>query len=228
MIRKRWKVIYGAFALSIGFHLAFGPLVHVKFVDAAPEQKPRIIHIVYIKPPTPQPTKPPKPPKPVHPTKPRTTSQQPIQVHTVHQNSTPDPNAQQSRDAYVAPSGNPPVGPTGDGGIGSPGPTPEPTIAPTPKPVCSAPYVEAKTVNKVPPDVPTMAVEQGLTGTAQVKVDLSAEGQVLGASIYQSTGSPLLDRAAITAAKRTTYEPKIVDCAKVPGSYLFRVEFENQ
>lgn len=72
-----------------------------------------------------------------------------------------------------------------------------------------------------------MAREQGLSGTAQVEVSLSASGQVLGAKIFVSTGSSLLDNAAIDAAKRTTYTPKIVDCDHVPGAYLFRVDFEN-
>jgi TonB family protein len=87
--------------------------------------------------------------------------------------------------------------------------------------------VEASTIEKYSPEMPAMAKEQGLSGTAQVQVNLSASGQVLGAKIFASTGSSVLDSAAVEAAKRTTYTPKIVDCDRVPGSYLFRVDFES-
>ena len=72
-----------------------------------------------------------------------------------------------------------------------------------------------------------MAKQQGLTGTSMVKVSLSATGSVLGATIYKSSGSALLDNAAVQAAKESSYSPEIDNCAKVAGDYIFRADFEG-
>jgi len=229
MKRTRVKVIYLAVAISIAAHVLLGPLVHVKFVDAAPEPKAGRIRIVHIVPPKPQPTKPPVPHKMI-PQRPHSNTPARPHLPRLANVSKPDaPVGPQPRDTGIA------VGPVGPDVTASAGPGTEatsapaspPTPSPTPKPGCSAPYVEASTINKYAPEMPAMARDQGLSGSAQVEVNLSAAGQVLGAKIFVSAGSSLLDAAAIDAAKRTSYSPKIVDCNRVPGAYLFRVDFEN-
>ena len=227
MKRKRVKVIYFAVALSIAAHFLLGPLIHVKFVDAAPEKKIPHVTITRIVPPTPSPTKPPiqksTPHKPQHSKR--------SQPRAPHVANTSNPDVA-SGGAVQKPGdgtdGTPTVSDTGTIGVATAAPTATPAITPTPKPACSAPYVEASTIEKYAPEMPTMAREQGLSGNAEVQVDLSASGQVLNAKIVDSTGSSLLDNAAVDAAKRTTYSPKIVDCNRAPGSYLFRVEFKGE
>ncbi len=126
----------------------------------------------------------------------------------------------------------PPPQPTGDpNDVATPGvdaaPTAAPFVAtPTPKPACSAPDIQAKTIDAQTPDKPDDAQAQGLVGTVKVKVDLDASGAVLGASIYESSGSMELDRAALAAARRSSYAPEERECKDVPGSYLFTVDFQ--
>jgi len=226
MKRTRVKVIYLAVALSIAAHFLLGPLVHIKPVYAAPETKPtRIVLIRDV--PKPKSTK--TPPQKV-------TAQKLASQKSAQPRAPRLPNHNSTNTVAVEPDQNPhdvgPIGPnvgpsSGPGTAATSGPTTAPALSPTPKPVCSAPYLEASTVNKYAPEMPTLARDQGLSGSAQVQVDLSANGQVLGAKIFVSTGSSVLDTAAMDAARRTTYSPKIVDCDRVPGSYLFRVDFEN-
>jgi len=68
---------------------------------------------------------------------------------------------------------------------------------------------------------------EGLPATAQVQVTLDAAGHVTGLQIYQSAGDPRLDRAAVIAARASTYAPALVDCAPAGGTYLFQVEFQE-
>jgi TonB family protein len=58
-----------------------------------------------------------------------------------------------------------------------------------------------------------------------VKVDLDATGSVTGVSVYQSSGSSLLDGAALGAARQTNYRPQLQDCEPVAGSYIFSANF---
>lgn len=74
--------------------------------------------------------------------------------------------------------------------------------------------------------VPDDSLSNGFTGAAEIKVDLDATGAVVHTGIYESTGSMELDRAALQAAAQSRYEPGQHDCKKVPGSYLFTVEFQ--
>jgi TonB family protein len=131
----------------------------------------------------------------------------------------------------ITPPVAPPVEPTGvpypiDNPSPDVGPTDAPIVAtPTPKPACSAPDIPAKTLVA---QSPTISDEDrsGFTGTAKVKVDLDATGKVVGASIYESTGSVPLDQAAIMAARESRYAPEEHDCKDVAGSYLFTIDFQ--
>lgn len=226
MKRNRVNVIYWALVLSLLAHASLAPLAqHLKVVEAAKDQAPEIIRLVrHRKPPPPAPKPTPKPRTMKQPP-PRATAPaaaRPVHLPPTSKSGPRDRGATHRPIAYIGtnPSSDDP-GP-GDGVATS---SPEPT--PTPKPVCAAPLVDASTIEKYTPEMPAAARDAGLSGTTQVKVDLSASGTVLDASVAVSSGSTMLDVAAIQAAKRTTYAPKIVDCQRVPGSYLFRVEFSD-
>jgi TonB family protein len=68
---------------------------------------------------------------------------------------------------------------------------------------------------------------EGLPATAEVQVTLDAAGRVTDLSMYRSAYNPQLDRAAIAAAKASTYAPALVDCLPAGGTYLFTVEFQD-
>ncbi len=92
---------------------------------------------------------------------------------------------------------------------------------------CSRPDVPAALAQKVVPQMPEMAVEQGAAGTVAVKVSLSENGSVLGTSLDRTSGNASLDQEAIKAARQSTYYPARANCTAVPSTYLFVVEFRS-
>jgi periplasmic protein TonB len=215
------RVFRIALGASLAVHLIVAAVIYAHPVKAAAEPKPEKSYLIHLPPPTPTPP-PPKPALP-HPQQKsavaRPAIHPPVRVAQTHDNG-----------PHVAP----PISPSGDPNdvFGSPGPVdvaptagpPAVTPAPTPKPACSAPDVPAKTVVTETAVSPDDAA--GYTGQAKVQVDLDASGNVVNASIYQSTGSMELDRAALAAARASRYAPEERDCKNVPGSYLFVVDFQ--
>jgi protein TonB len=215
------RILRIALAASLAVHLIVAAVIYSRPVTAAPEPKPQKSYVIHLPPPTPTP--PPRRPQPPHPQH-HSVAVQPAlhrvrltaQTHvTTHSRNIAPP---------IAPSGEPQPGDT-SGPIDA-GPTAGPPApAPTPKPACSAPDIPAKTLvteNAVAPDDAA-----GYSGEAKVQVDLDAAGNVVGASIYQSTGSMELDRAALAAARASRYAPEERDCKNVSGSYLFVVDFQQ-
>lgn len=214
------KILLWAIAGSLSIHFVVALGVHNIPVADGKELSPTHVRIIHIRPPkTPPPT-----PTPIE--TPRTQAQppsKPMAVHPPTQTTKTGPGPVEP----PAPSSKPGEG--GDGNpnvIGSASPAaPAATPTETPHPACSQPNVQAKAVNPITPPVPDDAA--GQTGTAQVQVTLSASGSVEAASIYRSTGSLILDRAAVKAARTSEYTPELRDCVPVRGIYLFTVDFQD-
>lgn len=77
------------------------------------------------------------------------------------------------------------------------------------------------------PEMPFIALLAGTTGTTLVKVDLASSGALSGATLFKSSGTNSLDRAALTATRFRSFRPEIRNCAPVAGSYLYAVEFAS-
>jgi TonB family protein len=84
---------------------------------------------------------------------------------------------------------------------------------------CSKPNVEATVINAVPPRA------FNVHGKTDVAVTIAPNGHVVGAKVLHSSGYPAMDQAVVTAARQSTYSPKIVNCVAVTGSYIFTAEF---
>ena len=85
----------------------------------------------------------------------------------------------------------------------------------------------ARVSRAVTPETPAIAEMQRLTGTTMVRVDLSSTGEVLATAVARSSGSPMLDRAALATARAQGYVPEFKDCRPVAGSYGIEVEFTD-
>ncbi|HEX5275455.1 MAG TPA: energy transducer TonB [Candidatus Rubrimentiphilum sp.] len=209
-----------ALALSLLFHLVVAPFVRPP-ADAVPYHAIPVITHIWIRP-TPQPPKPPQ-----H-------LRTPISHQLIPDVSLPAARPHDSRkpNGHVAITPSVPTGePNAPGNPGTNGPggvIGQPAV-PTgaPGPACSDPNVEAKTIDAISPDQTASGFAADTNVTAMIKVDLDASGSVTGVSVYASTGSMELDRAALQAARESTYAPEMRDCQAVPGSYLFRVEFSS-
>jgi TonB family protein len=208
------NVLVWAFGLSILAHLAFVLFARVPRVEAAPETIPTKVQIVHVVPPTPAPTATPKPERPIARTTPKSSAVQRVHITLPQVNS---------------PRGESTAGPlvVATSGAEVPGlPVGDPTAsAVPPRPACSVPNAPARTITAAMPENPDGVA--GLPATAEVEVTLDAAGHVTGLRIYRSAFNQQLDRAAIIAARTSTYAPALVDCLPAGGTYLFTVEFQD-
>ncbi|MFZ0033087.1 MAG: M56 family metallopeptidase [Candidatus Cybelea sp.] len=90
---------------------------------------------------------------------------------------------------------------------------------------CANPNVEAAVTN---PARPVMPHGLHVSGKVEVAVTIDPTGQAVAAKFIHSSGYPAMDRAVVDAALKSTYSPKIVNCAPVQGAYLFRADFAPQ
>ena len=99
--------------------------------------------------------------------------------------------------------------------------TPRPTPA---TPSCARPNAPARVVRAMEPETPPMAQQQDIHGTVQVVVSLDTDGHVVGTRI-QSSPSAILNAAAMSAARQSTFQAQIRDCQPIAADYLLSVDF---
>jgi TonB family protein len=92
-------------------------------------------------------------------------------------------------------------------------------------PSCAEPNLAASTVYAAEPETPAMATSMHLTGTTLVQVDLDASGSIVGTLVAKSSGTPILDLAALRATRASTFRSQVQNCLAFAGSYLFEVQF---
>jgi TonB family protein len=241
---RRLRLRFGigtALALSVLAHLVAAPFVRFAQANPLPEPTAQPFSIDYA---TPRPTPPPPTPTPrpvatpaprqspsrtvpnvVHPHVPEVPRPMLAPHLTTHASGAPRVIGVDATIPGDGTTGGPPA--DGSGTSGAPPPpsqTPMPT--PTPKATCDRPDVAARTIAVADPEMPDIARERNVTGTVEVRVDLSETGAVRAVSIA-NTPDAVLDDAALEAARHSTYAPEIVDCKAQSGSYLFRVEFDG-
>ena len=95
-----------------------------------------------------------------------------------------------------------------------------PDLSATPKQLDKQPAV----LNRVIPEYPAWAEEQGVTATVQLQVTIDAQGQVQSISIVRSGGNDFT-RNAIRAVKATRFQPYIKDGVALPAQFLFTYTF---
>jgi TonB family protein len=91
---------------------------------------------------------------------------------------------------------------------------------------CPVPDAPAAVVRAAKPDLAPLGGERHVTGVVRVLVSLDAQGQVTDTRIERS-GSQILNRAALDAAKRSTYQPALRACVPVSSTYLFSVVIDS-
>jgi TonB family protein len=230
-------LLYGIL-ISIALHLLIGPLLRIKNTETPPEkvQKVTVTRMPTPPPtppptpkptPTPPPTPPPKTTPPPHTPEPKVVK---LKVNTIKQTSNkggPAENANTHTEGSTSgvPEGNATSGATGPPATNPPAlPTPTPT---PPPPTCAHPNVPPSVVNAVSPDTPAIAQQQGITGTVSVEIELDVNSKLINAKVIK-TPSPILNNAAIAAAKQSTYQTEIVNCKPQASSYRFDVDFQSQ
>lgn len=89
---------------------------------------------------------------------------------------------------------------------------------------CSDPNASPKAIVPAPPQLPRSQWPSRPV-TAIVAVTVAPDGKPAAARIYRSSGDAGVDRAVLAAAEKSTYSPKLVNCAPARGTYLFKATF---
>jgi TonB family protein len=208
------RILFWAFGISILAHAIFALVTHIPRVEAAPEKLPTHIRIDTMVMHTPAPTPTPQPPQPHVRAVAQTNTAPRVHVSVPHV----------SGPASQSTSGPAVVATSGTDIAGDPNALATASAMP-PRPACSVPNAPAHTLSAAMPQTPDGV--EGLPATAEVQVTLDTTGRVTDLRIYRSAYNQQLDRAAIAAAKASTYAPALVDCLPSGGTYLFTVEFQD-
>lgn len=222
-----------AFVISILVHFVLIPIFprmtqhnESQEVEKVSVTKKIVVKVPTPPPPTPTPTPPPKqtpPPK----EQPKQQPQPKLKVQPPKTTSNSASTTSTEQKYVPPPKGSESGVPSGTVASAAPAP-PAPSAPPgTPKPACKTPYQDATAVNPMTPDYPDSAREMGL-GEVQVAVEVTIgpSGNLMDAKIAQSSNNMAIDQAALSAARGSTYAPKIVNCQPVVGTYLFKVTFD--
>lgn len=220
-----------AFVLALFVHFLVIPFIpkSVEHNTTTQVEKVSVTKKITVKPPTPPPPTPTPPPPPKTTPPPQKHVQRPQPKLKLNVPKTTSKGAGPSVPKYVAPKHGSVNGIPAGQGTASPAPAATvgpPASTPTP-PQCQTPYQDAAVNQGVDPSYPDTAREMGMgTATVAVEVTIGPQGQVLKASIAQSSNNMAMDNAAKQAAEQSTYTPKIVNCQPTTGTYLFKVTFD--
>jgi outer membrane biosynthesis protein TonB len=234
-VRPR-RTLLAAFALSLLIHLLAGPFIRKTDVpEPTATSYPFARETARPKPPppTPKPTPPPTRQKLRPPESRSNPIAPPRQSH--HNPRAATAPAPRSRPGSGGPGpGTGGRGPASDGiafpapsPLATEAPAPGPTVAPTATPACAHPNVPASTVEAANVDTPSLAQQNGISGVVDVIVRLDEHSHVVAAQIAHSA-SPLLNDAALRAARASTFRTEVRDCLPVAAEYIFSVEFDAQ
>ncbi len=102
--------------------------------------------------------------------------------------------------------------------------------APEPQPVATrtSPKPPMPVAGNPPPRYPATARRRGIEGTVLVRLRVDQQGRVLAAEVLRSSGSKLLDAAAIAALRRWRFTPGQDQKGAVESTVTVPVEFALQ
>ena len=90
-----------------------------------------------------------------------------------------------------------------------------------PPPVIS----EAKLIRRVPPDYPSAARKDGIEGSVDLEITVSAQGAVTNATVVHSDPADVFDKSALAAVRRWKYDPQYVDGLPAEAHLKIHLDF---
>ena len=85
---------------------------------------------------------------------------------------------------------------------------------------------DARAVTQPAPEYPAAALRSGEEGTVIVRVDVDANGNPTNVDVAQSSRSRDLDRAALSAVRKWTFQPAMQDGKAVASTVQVPVDFK--
>lgn len=209
--RKTILLMTALFILaSAALHVLLGGMVPwaPQSADHSQKSMPVVIDVLQTPtppPPTPRPTPTPKPRPQIQPSP---SLKRPTSFHT----------AAPARPVIAPPAVRPASGGTQSDqnppyALGSP----EQLVAPSPTDYRYV-VVSARFINRVQPEYPELAMSEGVEGTVIILLTIGPEG-VSDLRVWESSGNAALDRAALQAAKESTYSVPEVNGEPVTETY---------
>jgi len=113
-----------------------------------------------------------------------------------------------------------------DAGDPPPPPPPAPTPPPKPKTVVSGGVLNGKAISKPQPAYPPIAKAARASGTVTVQILVDESGRVVSASAV--SGHPLLQQAAVSAARQARFSPTLLSGQPVKVSGVITYNFVLQ
>lgn len=117
--------------------------------------------------------------------------------------------------------------PAGSAGISAPAPAP---VTPTATVPAANPAAGDHTVpvpmTRQAPRYPPEELRRGIGGTVQVRVQVAADGTVQDSTIDSGSGNRNLDRAALAASRRWTFQPATRGGQPVKAEVVVPIEFK--
>jgi protein TonB len=105
-------------------------------------------------------------------------------------------------------------------------PVPTPTPPPKPKTVVSGGVLNGKAISKPQPPYPPIAKAARASGTVTVQILVDESGRVIQASAVN--GHPLLQQAAVSAARQARFSPTLLSGQPVKVSGVITYNFVLQ
>jgi protein TonB len=70
---------------------------------------------------------------------------------------------------------------------------------------------EAKLIRRINPDYPSAAKKDGIAGSVDLDVTVSAQGVVQDVSVVQASPPDMFEKSALAAVRKWKYDPRFVD-----------------
>lgn len=107
----------------------------------------------------------------------------------------------------------------------SPPPPPAPVASAAPSPPAVA-TTQPQPILTPSPTYPARALRRGERGTVMVSAEINAQGVPSSVEVAQSSGSRLLDRAAVDAVRRWRFRPAMADGRPTTGRVQVPISFQ--
>lgn len=198
---------------SAALHVLLGGMLRPPWMQKQAEQSPRVIVFgrVETPPPTPIPRRTPRPQPSERPMR-TAPARQRVQARTRN-------IALPSRKGVVVTATTqPPVVAASPVAAESLPPVPEANATPID---ARDIIISARFIHRVEPDYPQLDIDAGVQGTVIVLVTIGPDGTPSDLRVWQSSGDASLDRAALEAARSSTFAPPEVDGQ--PATQTYRI-----
>lgn len=109
----------------------------------------------------------------------------------------------------------------------APPPSPEVASAPVPRPAAPIATSQPQPISTPAPKYPAQALRRGEHGTVTVSARIGPDGVPASVEVARSSGSRVLDRAAVDAVRRWRFRPALADGRPTSGQVQVPISFEE-